>query len=99
MNLVKDRQKVLDALVEVEGKDWLRRQKAGQFKGYSVFEAIKALKTGFVKDSTRGFFVIYGDDGWNRYRVTAGGEVQFIELQAGRAGDIEKAKKAGFEIV
>lgn len=101
MNLRTDPDRVIRALVEVEGERWLERQKAGQFKGFSVFEAIEKLKAAgpaapVVSDWS--VYVIYGRDGWNRYRVQVDGEVCFIKLMAGQRKDIGKARKAGFRI-
>lgn len=99
MNLFHNREKALEALVKVEGEDWLKRQKAGQFKGFSVFEAIEKLDREFQPNSDFPIYVIYGRHGWNRYRVTLGGEVEFIELQAGSNDDVRKADEAGFKLV
>ena len=97
MNLRKDPEGVIKALTTVEGDDWLKRQKDGQFKGYSVFDAIEELK---MQDARADFGVaiIYGDGGWNRYRVTGAGEVQFLERQAWGPEATKKAEAAGFEI-
>lgn len=92
VNLKRAPKTAIRALTKVEGLDWLRRQKAGEFKGYSVFDAIKAIKRG-------GTAIIYGAGGWNRYAVRPDGEVLFLKLQAGIQKDITAARKAGFKIM
>ncbi len=92
MNLLTHQTETIKALVEIEGGRWLQRQRDGQFKGYSVFDSIEELKRGVGS-------IIYGNDGWNRYVVCADGEVEFIELQAGRKSDIGKAEKLGFKLL
>jgi hypothetical protein len=99
MNLFHNREKVLEALVKVEGEDWLKRQKAGQFQGFSVFEAIEKLEREFLPNNDFPIHVIYGDHGWNRYRVTLGGEVEFIGLQARSKESRKTAEDVGFTIV
>lgn len=100
MNLLDDRDRTIQALVEIEGERWLERQKRGDFKGYSVFDAIRELEATTMRDSNRSIgVVIYGNDGWNRYRVTTTGEVQFIEAQKWGQEPLVKAKELGFEIV
>jgi hypothetical protein len=99
-NLRTDPEAAIRALVEMEGARWLERQKAGQFKGCSVFDAIEEL--GKIKRTEPADFsirtVIYGQDGWNRYGVFMNGEVYFVELQAWGKEPLEKAKKLGFLI-
>jgi hypothetical protein len=80
------------ALTRVEGSDWLRRQEAGEFKGYSVFDAIKELKKGRSS-------VIYGAGGWNRYVVGYDGSVEFLKLQAHSKKAVTAARKAGFKVM
>lgn len=100
MNLLDDEEGTLKALVELEGERWLERQKRGDFKGQSVFDAIVHLRGLAVRDPEVSIpVVIYGHDGWNRYRVTTTGEVQFIGLQAWGKEVRERAKELGFEIV
>ena len=92
MNLLTDENGVLKAMVEMEGLKWLGRQRAGQFNGFSIFEAIEKLKDG------EGM-VVYGQDGWNRYAVRETGEVEFIGLQAVSRAATEKARRLGFTIL
>lgn len=102
MNLAKDPNGVIKAMTEVEGERWLKRQKAGQFSGFSVFEAIEELKK--IEPSAAAAmpdfsaYVIQGEDGWNRYRVQMDGEVCFIKAMAWGTEAVEKARKAGFRI-
>lgn len=98
MNLKDDSEGTIRALVKVEGERWLERQKAGEFKGFSVFEAIELLKGNDVPGSDFSVGVIYGDGGWNRYRVQACGKVQFIKAMAWGREAVDKARDAGFEI-
>jgi hypothetical protein len=96
VNLRDNPESVLKALIIVEGVDWLKRQKDGQFKGYSVYEAMEKLEG--LSSSRMPLAVIYGKDGWNRYRVLASGEVEFIEAQALGKEAVKKAREAGFTI-
>lgn len=100
MNLLDDRDRTIQALTEIEGQRWLERQKRGDFKGYSVFDAIRELEEISIRDPQMSIrTIIYGNDGWNRYRVTTTGEVQFIEAQKWGQAPLAKAKELGFEIV
>lgn len=99
LNLKTDQAKVIRALVKVEGKPWLERQKKGQFQGYSVFDAIETLKTSGPFRTDYGTAIIYGRDGWNRYRVLASGEIEFLKVQAWGPEAIAKARAAGFRII
>ena len=97
LNLKTDPDGVIRALTQVEGERWLERQKKGDFKGYSVFDAIAKLKD--VKSpSDFGVAIIYGADGWTRYRVAADGSVRFSEMQSTGPEATERARKAGFEM-
>lgn len=102
INLRRGPKRALAALVRMEGADWLRRQRAGQFKGYSVFDAQKELGkrlNGFHRLApTMSVAVIYGAGGWNRYGVRANGDVYFIRLQSRSKADTTKARRLGFEI-
>jgi len=99
MNLAENPEAVIQAMAEVEGARWLGRQKDGDFKSWSVFDAIQELKGRFHPGSEVPIqTIIYGEDGWNRYVVLESGEVCFIELQAWSKETLEKARKAGFRI-
>lgn len=103
MNLRKDPEGTIRALAAVEGERWLERQRTGDFKGCSVFDAIEELGRVPGDGPHAGEWsidtVIYGMDGWNRYRVRMDGEVQFIEAQAWGRAAVARAKHVGFEIV
>lgn len=102
MNLATDPEAVIRALTEVEGERWLERQKKGDFKGSSIFDAIEELKKSWKPEGPHREHslstVVYGADGWNRYGVLESGEVYFVERQAWGREAVEKARKAGFRI-
>jgi len=98
LNLRTDPDGVIRALTQVEGERWLERQKKGDFKGYSVFDAIAKLKEAKGPGSDFGIAIIYGADGWHRYRVAADGTVTFSGMQSTGPEATERARKAGFGI-
>lgn len=100
MNLAKDAVRTIQAMVDVEGPAWLADQLVGKYRGASVFDALVELATVFQEAAPFPIqTVIYGSHGWNRYCVRSDGSVWFVELQAPSASQVEKARKAGFEIL
>lgn len=100
MNLAKDAVRVIQAMVEVEGAAWLADQLSGKYKGASVFDALAELAVVFREgDISPIQTVIYGFHGWNRYCVRANGTIWFVRLQAPSESEVDKARKAGFEIL
>ncbi|GEM_PF-2699487 len=91
MNLLTNRQAVIDALIEMEGRDWYERHQPSW--GENSIDG--ALAEATSRKDYRG--IIYGVGGWHRYVVDSNGNVRYIEDK----GEVEapKAKALGFKLV
>ena len=89
----------IEAMAQVEGPGWMRRQEAidqssvseGEWEN-SLPRALERLEEG--KDTT-----IYGRGGLNRWFVEADGSISFSEGHAESPEYVQRARELGFVIV
>ncbi len=91
MNLLTNREAVINALIEMEGSDWYERHQPS-WKENSIDGALAEATS---REDNRG--IIYGVGGWHRYSVDSNGNVRYIESK----GKVEaaKAKELGFKLI
>ncbi len=99
-NILTHYQETLDAMAEIEGEGWKKRQETTR-SGHCLLDALDALQSFLAKNPSEKAlkfwdFQVYGSGGGNRYLVRSDGSVEFsaghaVEL-ASETGHISKDK-------
>lgn len=114
LNLLSDYKKTVEAIMDIENNDqeWLDYS-ASTIDGYSIGGAIDFLEyeketreelAELPKEEAESLlrhrdFVIYGSDGYNRYRVDLLGNISFISSLKRDEKSLQKAREHGFNII
>lgn len=89
LNLINNREAVIQALIEMEGERWFKMQET--WGENSIDGALVDAQT-----DPSGIGIIYGFGGIHRYMVRKNGDVRYSESHGRSAKD--KAVKLGFQI-